>query len=184
MHEVATKITRNNWDINIFSSGIRHRKILNERGITDDQVDSLIENVDEHCFKKGIGVEHFVKLVQEVAETSLNYDCPINALPELTVEKQVELIELEQTIASLKSSKVELLKDINDYSSDKPLVETIKGLREEISDLKAVAVEDKVRILELEYKWHVGRFVPENMTSEEVEEAAQLLLYNAPWSAQ
>ena len=85
LHEVATRITRNNWDINIFSSGIRHRKILNERGITDDQVDSLIENVDEHCFKKGIGVEHFVKLVQEVAETSLNYDCPINALPELTV---------------------------------------------------------------------------------------------------
>ena len=38
---------------------------------------------------------------------------------------------------------------------------------------------DKVRILELESKWHVGRFVPENMTSEEVEEAAQLLLYNA-----
>ena len=39
---------------------------------------------------------------------------------------------------------------------------------------------DKIRILELESKWHVGRFVPENMTSEEVEEAAQLLLYNAP----
>ena len=38
---------------------------------------------------------------------------------------------------------------------------------------------DKVRILELESKWDVGPFVPENMTSEEVEEAAQLLLYNA-----
>jgi hypothetical protein len=38
---------------------------------------------------------------------------------------------------------------------------------------------DKVRILALESKWHIGRFIPENMTSEEVEEAAQLLLYNA-----
>jgi transcriptional regulator with XRE-family HTH domain len=187
LHEVATKITRNNWDINIFSSGIRHRKILYKKGITDDQIDSLIENVDEHCFKKKIRVEHFVKLVQEVAETLLKYDCPINALPEMTAEKQVELIELEQTIESLKSSKVELLnenelteKEINDYSRDKPLVETIKGLREEIRDLKGGELLDKVRILELESKWHVGRFVPENMTSEEVEEAAQLLLYNAP----
>ncbi len=38
---------------------------------------------------------------------------------------------------------------------------------------------DKVRILELESKWHVGRFTPDNMTSEEVEEAAQLLLLNS-----
>ena len=28
LHEIATKITRNNWDINIFSSAIRHRKLL------------------------------------------------------------------------------------------------------------------------------------------------------------
>ena len=148
LREVATKITRNNWDINIFSSAIRHRKILYEKGITDDQIDSLIENVDEHCFKKKIRVEHFVKLVQEVAETLLKYDCSINVLPELIAEKQVELIELEQTIESLKSSKVELLnenelteKEINDYSRDKPLVETIKGLREEIRDLKAGAMD-------------------------------------------
>jgi transcriptional regulator with XRE-family HTH domain len=185
LHEIATKITRNNWDINIFSSGIRHRKILYEKGITDDQIDSLIENVDEHCFKKKIRVEHFVKLVQEVAETLLKYDCLIDALPELIVEKQVELIELEQTIGFLESSKLELLreneltvKDINDYSRDKPLVETIKGLMEEISDLKVGAKLDEVRISVLECKMMV-RVVPENMTEDDVLEAAQLLLYNA-----
>lgn len=186
MHEVATKITRNNWDINIFSSAIRHRKILYEKGITDDQIDSLIENVGEHCFKKQIRVEHFVKLVQEVAETLLKYDCSINELPELIAEKQVELIELQEKIGSLETARLELLsenelteKEINDYSRDKPLVETIKRLREEISDLKAGALMDKTRILVLESKWHVGRFIPDNMTSEEVEEAAQLLLLNA-----
>src|SRR4029078_8053994 len=111
LHEIASKITRNNWDINIFSSAIRHRKILYKRGISDDQIDSLIENVDEHCFKKQIRVEHFVKLAQEVAETLSKYDCSINELPELIAEKQVELIDLEQTIKSLKSSKVELLSE-------------------------------------------------------------------------
>ena len=187
LHEVATEITRKNWDINIFSSAIRHRKILYEKGITDDQIDSLIENVDEHCFKKGIRVELFVKLVQEVAEMLLTYDCSIDVLPELIAEKQAELVALQQTLGALESSKIELLseyelteKDINDYSRDKPLVETIKGLREEISDLKGGAIQDKVRILELKSKWYVGPFIPENMTIEEVEEAAQLLLYNAP----
>ena len=186
MHEVATKITRNNWDINIFSSGIRHRKILYKKGITDDQIDSLIETVDEHCFKRKIRVEHFVNLVQEVAETLLKYDCPINDLPRLTAEKQVELIELEQTIGSLKSTRLVLLsenelteKDINDYCRDKPLVETIGLLRTEISHLKEQAMLDYGRILTLESKWQLGPFIPENMTSEEVEEAAQLILLNA-----
>lgn len=31
LHEIASKITRNNWDINIFSSAIRHRRILYEK---------------------------------------------------------------------------------------------------------------------------------------------------------
>jgi transcriptional regulator with XRE-family HTH domain len=188
LHEVATKITRNNWDINIFSSAIRHRKILYEKGITDDQIDSLIENVDEHCFKKKIKVEHFVKLVQEVAETLLKYDCSINELPELIAEKQVELIELQEKIGSLETARLELLsenelteKEINDYSRDKPLAETIKGLREEISDLNAAAGVDKVRIFDLESKWEVRGVAPENLTREEVLEAAQLLLYNAAY---
>src|SRR4029078_4919069 len=165
LHEISSKITRNNWDINIFSSGIRHRNILYEKGITDDQIDSLIENIDEHCFRKQISIEHFVKLVQEVAETLLKYDCSINDLPELIAEKQVELIDLEQTIKSLKSSKVELLsenelteKDINDYSRDKPLVETIKLLRQEIRDLKGEAWMDKTQIEVLESRWHAYPF--------------------------
>jgi hypothetical protein len=185
LHEISSKITRNNWDINIFSSGIRHRNILYEKGITDDQIDSLIENVDEHCFRKQIRVEHFVNLVQEVAETLLKYDCSINDLPELIAEKQVELIDLEQTIKSLKSSKVELLvenelteKEINDYSRDKPLVETIKALREEDTDRWREEMFYKTQVSILEDNWGT-REIPENMTREEVEEAAQLLLRNA-----
>jgi hypothetical protein len=71
----------------------------------------------------------------------LFYGCSIDALPKLLGKKQAELVVLQQTIGSLRSSKVELLrenelteKEIKDYSRDKPLVETIKGLREEITN--------------------------------------------------
>ena len=93
---------------------------------------------------------------------------------------------LEQTIESLKSSKVELLrenelteKEINDYSRDKPLVETIKGLREEIRDLmdwRDVLIRHDCQYSNLNGQYRV---IPENMTREEVVEAAQLLLCNA-----
>ena len=60
-------------------------------------------------------------------------------------------------------------------------METIKGLREEISDLNAGAMQDKVRIFELESKWEIRGVQPENLSRDEVLEAAQLLLYNAAY---
>ena len=93
------------------------------------------------------------------------------------------MVALQQEIVSLESYKLELLrenelteKNINEYSRDKPLLETIKGLREEISDLKAGAMLDLSKIYYLETKLMV-REVPENMTREVID-AAQLLIYN------
>jgi len=93
------------------------------------------------------------------------------------------LVALKQEIVSLESYKLELRrenelteKNINEYSRDKPLLETIKGLREEISDLKAGAMLDLSKIYYLETKLMV-REVPENMTREVID-AAQLLIYN------
>lgn len=158
--------------------------MLQGRDLTDDQIDSLIENADEHCFKRGISVQQFVNLVQEVAETLLKFDCSINKLPELIAQKRGELVALQQEIVPLESYKLELLsenelteKDINDYYRDKPLLETIKDLKEEITDLKTGATLDQAKIEVLEAKLMV-REVPENMTREEVIEAAQLLIYN------
>ena len=82
-----------------------------ERDLTDDQIDSLIENVDEHCFRRGISVQQFVNLVQEVAETLLRFDCSINTLPELIAQKRGELVALQQEIVSLESYKLELLRE-------------------------------------------------------------------------
>ena len=93
------------------------------------------------------------------------------------------MVALKQEIVSLESYKLELRrenelteKNINEYSRDKPLLETIKGLREEISDLKAGAMLDLSKIYYLETKLMV-REVPENMTREVID-AAQLLIYN------
>ena len=93
------------------------------------------------------------------------------------------MVALKQEIVSLESYKLQLRrenelteKNINEYSRDKPLLETIKGLREEISDLKAGAMLDLSKIYYLETKLMV-REVPENMTREVID-AAQLLIYN------
>ena len=56
-------------------------------------------------------------------------------------------------------------------------MDTIKALSEEIRNLKGEACLDQAKISYLEAKMMV-REAPENMTIEEVNEAAQLLIYN------
>ena len=94
------------------------------------------------------------------------------------------MVALKQEIVSLESYKLELRrenelteKNINEYSRDKPFLDTIKGLSEEIRNLKGEACLDQAKISNLEDKLMV-RVVPENMTREEVIDAAQLLIYN------
>ena len=94
------------------------------------------------------------------------------------------MVALQQEIVSLESYKLELLrenelteKDIHEYSRDKPFLDTIKALSEEIRNLKGEACLDQAKISNLEDKLMV-RVVPENMTREEVIDAAQLLIYN------
>ncbi len=50
LRELAVQIRKKGWDQETFSSAVRHRNILYRRELTDNQIDDLIENVDEHCF--------------------------------------------------------------------------------------------------------------------------------------
>jgi hypothetical protein len=40
-----------NLDVNLFASAVRLRKILEKKGLTEQQIESFIENIDIRCFR-------------------------------------------------------------------------------------------------------------------------------------
>jgi hypothetical protein len=166
LRAVAVKIKSKDWDLNIFSSAIRHREMLQRKGLSDDQIDSLIENVDEYGFKHGTTSEHFVNLVQNMAIISSKYDCPIDKLPDLIEEKEIHLEYLEQKIKSLGNY-------FEEYEENKPLMtqlnEAIQTNRELSASLNLLRAKWLV-LIPPEHAWGV--------VEDEVLEAAQLLVKN------
>jgi hypothetical protein len=82
LREVAAEINKKGWNVNIFSTAIRHRNMLYERGLNDDLIDRLIENVDEYCYKEALSLQTFGNLVKDVIALSEKYGCPLHKLEE------------------------------------------------------------------------------------------------------
>jgi hypothetical protein len=196
LRELAVQIRKKGWDQDRFSSAIRHRNILYKKKLTDDQIDDLIESIDEHCFKKNIRFNNFAHVVQTVSLISEKYNCSIEGLDELKAENENEVERLKTEVESLrseidalKSTRLDVLlrhklteTEIVQYNHDKPLVDTIKTLRQEIEDAKISAIFERAEAATREslyYEmWNIP-YLPENMTVEDVGKAAKLLARNA-----
>ncbi len=186
LRELSVRIRKSDWDQDIFSSAVRHRNMLYERGLTDEQIDDTIENIDEHCFKRGITFNSFVELVQNASLFSQKYSCSIEEIDAIRTQKEDEVERLKTEARSwrtynesLKSTTLDILTkhnvtelDMTEYIQDKPLRKKTRELRQE-----NVWLQDRVK--ELKQRWYVvSSVLPKDMTVEVVEKAVKLLALN------
>lgn len=149
LREVAVEINRKALNLNNFSAAIRHRNLLYERGLDDDQIDSLVENVDEYCYKRGIGIGKFCNLVKDVTGLSEMYGCPVDKLEELIEKLVTQRNSLQESIKILENSRLTQLEknnitanDIEEYKQAKPLLTTLSQKDHEIWELKTRIILD------------------------------------------
>ena len=55
------------------------------------KLDSLIETIDVHCFRRGIAVEQFVDTIQEISALLDSLEIPVNKLPQFIAKEKEEL---------------------------------------------------------------------------------------------
>ncbi len=131
--------------------------MLYKKELTDNQIDDLIETVDEHCYKRNMSVNNFVDLVLSTSLFSQKYGCPIEGLDGLKAQKEDEVQRLQTEVGSLqseinssKSVRLFMLSrnnltesDIAEYNQDKPLVDTIRTLRQDLEKANATIVLER-----------------------------------------
>lgn len=70
LREVGLLLKREGLDVNLLPSSVKLRKRLDKRGLNERQIDSLIEAIDVHCFRRGVTVEEFINTIQNVSSLS------------------------------------------------------------------------------------------------------------------
>jgi transcriptional regulator with XRE-family HTH domain len=134
LREVAIVLKNYDLDLSVFASSIRLQKRLDETGLNEDQIESLIENINTYCFKRGLTIEEFVNIVNKIVALSQKLGMPVDQLPNHIIQEQLELVKVEEEIEDIIMKKLQVLQGYNvtmnvleRYIRNEPLVETIKS---------------------------------------------------------
>ena len=139
LREVAVIIKNEGMDLNFVSSSIRLKRELEVNGLNEEQIESLIEKIQVHCFKRGLDVGEFINRIFKISNISNNLDVPIDGLPEYVSQKKEELYGIIGKVSDLESEKEDLLKEKNvtmdillDYEKDRPVAEKLASTKREL----------------------------------------------------
>ncbi len=96
MRELALKLKKENLDLNYFTSAVRLKKVLDGLDISEENVESFLEEINIHCFKKNIDKKEFILKIDEVWKIANNLDVSIFNIPSHIQKLTKDLAELEK----------------------------------------------------------------------------------------
>ena len=142
LREIAFIIKNNGLSLDFVASSIRLKKILEENGLHEEQIEMFIEKIEVHCFKRGLNVDEFTNLVNKLSDISDNLDVAINSLPEYISQKKKILDEIIQKVVDLETEKENLLEEnkltmdiLLDYKKNRPVAEKLVVTQRELEKI-------------------------------------------------
>ncbi len=108
---------------------------MDDMGLNEDQIESLIEKINIHCFKHGLSADEFVNTINKVSASSENLGMPLDQLPNYIIRQQSELQKVEKQTEDAKLKQRQVLQNydvtmdiLEKYKRDKPLIDHNKKL--------------------------------------------------------
>jgi hypothetical protein len=72
LREVALVRKNEDLDVVVLADSIRLKKKLDDMDLNEDQIESFIENINVHCFKRGLKAEEFVDTINKIVTEPCN----------------------------------------------------------------------------------------------------------------
>jgi transcriptional regulator with XRE-family HTH domain len=164
LREVALVLKNEDLDLSVFASSIRIKKKLDDMDLSEDQVESLIEISNIHCFKRGLSAEEFVNIINKAIALSQNLGMPVDQLANYIIQKELEVEELEGEIEGVKMKRELVLKnygitmnELEEYRINKPFLDRIRQLKQIINNLVREIKNKEFDLITLEYKYMTGQ---------------------------
>lgn len=99
MRGVAVTLKKHSMDVDSFVSLVRLKTVLDRIGLPEEKLETLLEEINVHCFIEGKSEKEFVSQVDEVFEMASELDTTIWGINSQINQKKMEIIELDKKIA-------------------------------------------------------------------------------------
>ena len=110
-------------------------------GVSEDKIDSLIDNANTHCFKRGLTGEEYFNNVDKVCALSDNLEMSLDEMPSYIVQQELELEQVEKETEDAKVKQRQVLQhydvtmyELQEFIRDKPLIDHIKKLEKKLEE--------------------------------------------------
>lgn len=142
LREVGLLIKRKDLDVNLLPSSVRLRKRLGERGLDEMKIDSFIDIIDVHAFRRGISVEQFVATIYNLFSLEEQLGMPLDQLPQHLAKSDEEIKNRKN---ELKNTRIKIRKylqasnttmnDLEDYKIYKNKLQNYETLQSQADEL-------------------------------------------------
>ncbi len=102
LREVALLIKNKDAYLPVLASSIRIKNKLDEMGLSEEQIESLIEICNIHCFKRGLSAGEFVNIISKIVTLSHKLGMQVEQLPNYIIQAELELEKLKEEIEDAK----------------------------------------------------------------------------------
>ena len=144
--EAALVLNKHDLNLSVFAPSIRIKNKLDEMGVNEDKIDSLIDNGNTHCFKRGLTADEYFNNVDKVCALSDNLEMSLDELPSYIIQQQLELEKVEKETEDAKVKLRQVLQnhdvtmyELQEFIRDKPLIDYTKKLEKKLEEV----VEEK-----------------------------------------
>jgi transcriptional regulator with XRE-family HTH domain len=139
LRQTALVLKKHDLNLSVFASSIRIKNKLDGMGVNEDKIDSLIDNANTHCFKRGLTADEYFNNVDKVCALSENLEMPLDELPSYIIRQQLELEKVEKETEDAKLKQRQVLQNydvtmdvLEEYRRNKPLIDRIKQLEKKL----------------------------------------------------
>ena len=107
--EFVVALMKGGTELSLSASSTRLKRFTERLGIDEEELESFLVNVQEHCFKKNKATNDFIKSVNDTCRVSNKMETSIADLPQKLQDMKNDLNLLEKDIKQKKAERTMLL---------------------------------------------------------------------------
>ena len=104
LRPLAVTLRKNSIGVNEFASTVRLKKVLDRIGLPEEKLETLLEEINVHCFIEGSSEKDFVSKIDEVFDIASDLNTSIWNIQSQLDRKRMEIEELDKEIADKKKT--------------------------------------------------------------------------------
>jgi len=151
LREFVIAVKKYGGDIWQLASAIRLARLLESHNLGEEQIESLLKKASIYCFKKEVGIERFIEIVDKASHLAETTGVAIENLPDHIQELKKELYSVTIDLSSRKTQKEQALRECDETKAllDKLIRERIQSSKEltNLQEIKALGEDTLIRSL-------------------------------------